>query len=52
LEHAIQALVGFSKMPIVTIDEFKAARLDYLVVGGGTAGISLAARYYFRHLMA
>jgi hypothetical protein len=32
-------------MPIVTIDNFLASKLDYLVVGGGTCGLVIAARY-------
>jgi choline dehydrogenase-like flavoprotein len=31
-------------MPIVDPERFNSATLDYLVVGGGTAGLALAAR--------
>ncbi|KAH8096772.1 GMC oxidoreductase [Cristinia sonorae] len=31
-------------MPIVSVDEFVGAKLDYIVVGGGTAGLVAAAR--------
>lgn len=32
-------------MPIVSVDSFAALKYDYLVLGGGTAGLALAARY-------
>lgn len=31
-------------MPIVTFEEFLERKFDYLVVGGGTAGLAVAAR--------
>ncbi|TCD61101.1 hypothetical protein EIP91_009038 [Steccherinum ochraceum] len=31
-------------MPIVTVDQFVSSELDYLVVGGGTSGLVVAAR--------
>lgn len=31
-------------MPIVSLKEFLSRPLDYLIVGGGTAGLCLAAR--------
>lgn len=31
-------------MPIVSIEEFVSAKFDYVVVGGGTAGLAVAAR--------
>ncbi|KAF8516786.1 alcohol oxidase [Gautieria morchelliformis] len=31
-------------MPVVSVDEFLASKLDYLVVGGGTSGLVVAAR--------
>ncbi|KAF8868345.1 alcohol oxidase [Infundibulicybe gibba] len=31
-------------MPITTLEEFTSATFDYLIVGGGTAGLTLAAR--------
>jgi hypothetical protein len=32
-------------MPIVTINDFLASKLHYLVIGGGTCGLVVAARY-------
>ncbi len=32
-------------MPIVSLKEFLNRPLDYLIAGGGTAGLCLAARY-------
>lgn len=32
-------------MPLVTYLELASAALDYIVVGGGTSGLALAARY-------
>ena len=34
-------------MPFVTAAELKDIRLDYVVIGGGTAGLTVAARYEF-----
>lgn len=34
-------------MPIVTPEEIDSAKLDYVVIGGGTSGLTLAARYVF-----
>ncbi|KAF8965920.1 hypothetical protein BDZ97DRAFT_1917924 [Flammula alnicola] len=31
-------------MPIVSVEQFKATKFDYLILGGGTAGLTLAAR--------
>lgn len=32
-------------MPVVTASEFISTKFDYLIVGGGTSGLALAARY-------
>lgn len=32
-------------MPIVSTQEFTSTEFDYIVVGGGTTGLSLAVRY-------
>lgn len=32
-------------MPIVSATEVKSHRIDYVIIGGGTAGLTLAARY-------
>lgn len=34
-------------MPIVSVDRFVATNFDYVVVGGGTAGLVVAARCVF-----
>jgi hypothetical protein len=34
-------------MPIVSVEQFKLIKFDYLILGGGTAGLTLAARYRF-----
>jgi pyruvate/2-oxoglutarate dehydrogenase complex dihydrolipoamide dehydrogenase (E3) component len=30
-------------MPIVSVEQFKLIKFDYLILGGGTAGLTLAA---------
>lgn len=37
-------------MPIVQASEFATIAFDYLIVGGGVAGLTLAARYVVRIL--
>ena len=32
-------------MPIITPAELEAIKPDYIIIGGGTAGLTLAARY-------
>jgi ribulose 1,5-bisphosphate synthetase/thiazole synthase len=31
-------------MPIISVDEFTSKTFDYIIVGGGTAGLVVAAR--------
>ena len=31
-------------MPVVSLQQFQATKFDYLIVGGGTSGLVLAAR--------
>ena len=35
---------GHSKSALCTVDEFLAQSCDYLIIGGGTAGLCIAAR--------
>lgn len=34
-------------MPFTTLAELKNVNPDYIIIGGGTAGLALAARYVY-----
>lgn len=46
---AIAVLAAYSvfavQSPMISVDEFVKKDFDYLVLGGGTAGLVVAARY-------
>ena len=37
-------------MPIISLDEFISARLDYLIIGGSTAGLVIATQCIYTPL--
>jgi choline dehydrogenase-like flavoprotein len=39
-----KSVIGNSKSALCSVDEFLAQSYDYLIIGGGTAGLCVAAR--------